>query len=137
MPDADEQPGADYHFGPVQAAAFAPGGTVSVGQLTVQQRGVVSPPPPLPSAEEIAAGQALLAALPTGDDAPIPAPATFRLAQRMPLTPNPLFVGRADELRQLAAMLKQDGAVAITTGIGGIGKPQPAVCPPRERRCVA
>lgn len=41
----------------------------------------------------------------------------------MPLRYNPLFIGRAVELRALAAALASGDAVAIT-GIGGIGKTQ-------------
>ena len=57
---------------------------------------------------------------------------------RMPFAPNPLFVGREDDLRALAAALKQGQTAAIaaatgiaaasdivaTSGMGGIGKTQ-------------
>jgi tetratricopeptide (TPR) repeat protein len=48
---------------------------------------------------------------------------------RMPLSPNPLFVGRQDDLRSLAGTLKTGGTAAIgqiaaATGLGGIGKTQ-------------
>jgi tetratricopeptide (TPR) repeat protein len=40
---------------------------------------------------------------------------------------NPLFVGRADVLAQLAEALKSEGALAILTGYGGLGKTQTAI----------
>lgn len=74
------------------------------------------------------AAQAQLAALPLDqlpDVAPLPS------GSRMPLSRNPLFVGRTEALLQLAAVLKGDaaviGRVAAVTGIGGIGKTQLAV----------
>lgn len=50
----------------------------------------------------------------------------------MPLKPNPHFVGREDELRQLETHLRAGsptaiGQVAAATGLGGIGKTQLAV----------
>jgi len=50
----------------------------------------------------------------------------------MPLRPNPHFVGREDELRQLETHLRAGsttaiGQVAAATGLGGIGKTQLAV----------
>jgi len=50
----------------------------------------------------------------------------------MPLRPNPHFVGREDELRQLERHLRAGsttaiGQVAAATGLGGIGKTQLAV----------
>ena len=67
---------------------------------------------------------ALLAELPLND---IPAPQTLPQPHRMPFTPNPLFVGRTDDLSQLAAKLKAGGTIAVTTGIGGVGKTQLAI----------
>jgi len=51
---------------------------------------------------------------------------------RMPLAPNPLFVGRGEELLQIAAALRDGGTVALgqvvaSTGLGGLGKTQLAV----------
>jgi tetratricopeptide (TPR) repeat protein len=66
----------------------------------------------------------LLASLPLDDT---PEPQTLPTPHRMPLRPNPLFVGRDDELRTLARLLGEGGTVAITTGIGGMGKTQLAV----------
>jgi len=50
----------------------------------------------------------------------------------MPLAPNPLFVGRGDELLQVGAALKGGDTVALgqvvaSTGLGGLGKTQLAV----------
>jgi tetratricopeptide (TPR) repeat protein len=52
---------------------------------------------------------------------------------RMPLAPNPLFVGRGDELRQVARAVEGGdttvalGQVVASTGLGGLGKTQLAV----------
>ena len=67
-----------------------------------------------------------LAALPIDQ---IPAIASLPAGSRMPLRPNPLFVGRKDELRSLARVLKGGeraavGQTAAATGLGGIGKTQ-------------
>lgn len=61
-----------------------------------------------------------LAALPLDT---IPALAPLPPGSRMPLSPNPLFVGRAADLQALAAALKVGGTVA-STGLGGLGKTQ-------------
>jgi len=88
----------------------------------------VSASPPDPAARLVDA-EALLATLPSDglpDRAPLPA------GSRMPLAPNPLFVGRGDELLQVADALKGGDTVALgqvvaSTGLGGLGKTQPAV----------
>lgn len=61
----------------------------------------------------------------------IPDPAPLPLGSLMPLSKNPLFVGREEDLRALASVLKAGGAAAIgqletaaATGLGGIGKTQ-------------
>ncbi|MBK9709727.1 MAG: tetratricopeptide repeat protein [Kouleothrix sp.] len=64
----------------------------------------------------------LLASMPT-DVVPEPGPLPPG-SRQIPIDPNKVFVGRADELRQLATTLKQGHTAAITTGIGGIGKTQ-------------
>jgi tetratricopeptide (TPR) repeat protein/transcriptional regulator with XRE-family HTH domain len=82
------------------------------------------PPDPLPAA------LALLAQMPTGDDEPIPLPAsTLPPGSRMPFSRNALFVGREDDLKHLAGALKGGNIAAIgqitaATGLGGIGKTQ-------------
>ena len=59
--------------------------------------------------------------------APLPA------GSRVPLPPNPLFVGRGDELLQISAALEGGGStvalgqVVVSTGLAGIGKTQLAV----------
>ncbi|HEY0736838.1 MAG TPA: helix-turn-helix domain-containing protein [Herpetosiphonaceae bacterium] len=61
----------------------------------------------------------------------IPLPGPLPPGSRMPLSRNPLFVGREQSLRQLAQALKIGATVAIgqlevaaATGLGGIGKTQ-------------
>jgi tetratricopeptide (TPR) repeat protein len=68
------------------------------------------------------------AALPENE---IPAPGPLPAGSRMPLSRNPLFVGRQEDLRALARQLKvgQTSAIgevetAAATGVGGIGKTQ-------------
>ena len=74
------------------------------------------------SPQEIASAQARHAQLPMDVVPPI---ATLPEPSRMPFANNPHFVGRADDLRRLAQVLKAGTAVA--TGLGGIGKTQTAV----------
>ena len=70
----------------------------------------------------------LAAALPLLETLPldrVPDPAALPPRSRMPLSRNPLFVGRDAELTKLAAALKPHGSAAlIATGIGGVGKTQ-------------
>ncbi len=74
--------------------------------------------------QELALAHRLLATLPLDrlpDHAPLPT------GSRMPLSRNPLFVGRADDLQKLAAALKGGetvaiGQIAAATRLGGIGK---------------
>jgi len=56
----------------------------------------------------------------------IPDPAPLPPGSRMPLSVNPLFVGREDDLKTLAATLKAGTTtvIAAATGMGGIGKTQ-------------
>ncbi len=77
--------------------------------------------------QTIAAAEALLATMPTDDVAAIPTPAALTVPARLPLRPNPLFVGRDTELRMIARQLKAGGTTVMSTGIGGIGKTQLAV----------
>ena len=74
----------------------------------------------------LAEAQRTLAALPTEA---IPPPAPLPPGSHMPLSPNPLFVGREDDLRALVTTLKGGETAAIgplvaATGLGGIGKTQ-------------
>lgn len=88
----------------------------------------LGPAPDAPA--RLAPAQALLASMPTDvlpDRAPLPA------GSHMPLAPNPLFVGRGDELLQVTAALRGGdttvalGQVVASTGLGGLGKTQLAV----------
>ncbi|MBR8837493.1 MAG: tetratricopeptide repeat protein [Stigonema ocellatum SAG 48.90 = DSM 106950] len=83
-------------------------------------------PPGAIDPAEVDAAYAQLAALPLDT---IPTPAPLPSGSRMPLSLNPLFVGRTDDLTQLAAALKAGGTTSIgqvtaTIGLGGIGKTQ-------------
>ncbi len=76
----------------------------------------------------LAAAERLLASLPLDT---IPTSAPLPPGSRMPLSANPLFVGRVADLKALAATLKGGGTAAIgqvqiaaATGLGGIGKTQ-------------
>jgi len=75
---------------------------------------------------DLAAAQEKLAALPLET---IPSPEPLPSGSRMPLSKNPLFVGREADLRWLAQTLKGGqtaaiGQIAAATGLGGIGKTQ-------------
>src|SRR5215218_5919116 len=79
-----------------------------------------SPPPPQFPGD--------LAALPEDE---IPDPGPLPAGSRMPLSRNPLFVGRQEDLRALARQLKagqisavEEVETAAATGLGGIGKTQ-------------
>ncbi|GAB4212765.1 MAG: hypothetical protein OHK0022_49040 [Roseiflexaceae bacterium] len=125
-PPEHPDPAPNAHPGPVdqRKGAFISGGTFHkdvIGYQEITQ--LPPPPPPMPLAEALP----LLAALPSGDDDPIPAPQTLPDPHRMILSPNPLFVGRAHDLRTLAARLKAGESIVVTTGIGGVGKTQLAV----------
>jgi tetratricopeptide (TPR) repeat protein/transcriptional regulator with XRE-family HTH domain len=72
---------------------------------------------------------ALLASLPT--DVPPPR-APLPTGSRMPLAPNPLFVGSSEEILEIASAFRGEGVVALgqmvaSTGLGGLGKTQLAV----------
>ena len=79
---------------------------------------------------DLAEALTLLAFMPT--DA-LPPRASLPAGSRIPLAPNPLFVGRGDELLQVARVLHGGdttvalGQVVASTGLGGLGKTQLAV----------
>src|SRR5215467_15740476 len=80
-------------------------------------------------ASSVADAETLLASMPTGA---LPPQAPLPTGSRMSLAPNPLFVGRDDELLEVAAALKGGDTVALgqvvaSTGLGGLGKTQLAV----------
>jgi len=72
----------------------------------------------------------LLASMPTSV---LPPHAPLPTGSRMPLAPNPLFVGRGNDLLQVAAALRGGdttvalGEVVASTALGGLGKTQLAV----------
>jgi len=81
-----------------------------------------------PSVETLASAWERLAQLPLDS---VPAYATLPGGSRMPLSKNPLFVGREAELCSLARALKGGAAddkgspsIAVVTGFGGVGKTQ-------------
>jgi hypothetical protein len=82
---------------------------------------------PQPGASiDLSEATAQLAALPLDR---IPEAAPLPPGSRMPLSRNPLFVGREDDLKALAATLKGGataaiGQIAAATWLGGIGKTQ-------------
>lgn len=85
--------------------------------------------PPVDSAQQLVEALALLGSLPLDEVPPV---GTLPPGSRPALSPNPLFVGRSDDLRALAKILKGGdtaavGQVAAATGLGGIGKTQLAV----------
>jgi tetratricopeptide (TPR) repeat protein len=88
----------------------------------------LGPAPDAPA--RLAEAQALLASMPTDM---LPDRAPLAAGSRMPLAPNPLFVGRGDELLAVAKALRGGdttvalGQVVASTGLGGLGKTQLAV----------
>lgn len=103
---------------------------VNVGKNINQTIYQLTPAQPV-DAMTRAAAQAKLAALPLDVVPPV---ATLPSGSRLPLSPNPLFVGRDEALQQLARTLKGDASpafdqvrLAAVTGWGGLGKTQLAV----------
>jgi hypothetical protein len=88
----------------------------------------LGPTPEAPA--RLARAQALLASL-SADTLPECGPLPH--GPRMPIRSNPLFVGRGEELLQVAAALRGGdttvalGQVVASTGLGGLGKTQLAV----------
>jgi tetratricopeptide (TPR) repeat protein/transcriptional regulator with XRE-family HTH domain len=82
------------------------------------------------AARSLADAEAVLESIPT--DA-VPPRGALPAGSRMPLAPNPLFVGRGDEMLQIAIALRGGGTtvalgqVVASTGLGGLGKTQIAV----------
>jgi tetratricopeptide (TPR) repeat protein len=103
-------------------------------ELDPQQReGLIAAARPQPAPEapsdQPADADALLASLPVDS---LPAYAVLPAGSHMPLAPNPLFVGRGDELLQIARALRGGDVVALgqvvaSSGMGGLGKTQLAV----------
>ncbi|TAK20411.1 MAG: tetratricopeptide repeat protein [Chloroflexota bacterium] len=80
-----------------------------------------------PQAAAAESAESLLPSLPL-DVVPAPGqlPPGSQFALRG-LHPNPLFVGRDDDLRVLARNMNQGRSIVVTTGIGGVGKTQLAI----------
>jgi tetratricopeptide (TPR) repeat protein len=114
----------------VQVVTVHPGGAVQGDIIARQNVYQYSPPRPV-DGDTCAAAYALLEAMPTSDQAPIAEIATLPHGSYIKgLRPNPHFVGRTADMRTLAKALKaqrSSNPVAITTGIGGIGKTQLAI----------
>ncbi|MFJ3728485.1 tetratricopeptide repeat protein [Streptomyces sp. NPDC090045] len=95
-------------------AQAAPGGTAMV----VSYQYV----PPQPVAEEtLVAAAWKLAELPLGK---VPPRGALPAGSRVALGPNPLFVGRMDDLRTLAAGFAGSSRVLAVAGLAGVGKTQ-------------
>jgi tetratricopeptide (TPR) repeat protein len=130
MPPADEPPERrarqDAFRARLQDAGLTAAWVDSPAELELAlYQALVELTPPL-----LARALALLATLPTDvlvERGPLPA------GPRMPIRPNPLFVGRGAELLQIATALKGGdstvalGQVVASTGLGGLGKTQLAV----------
>jgi tetratricopeptide (TPR) repeat protein len=105
------------------AQAFGPGSTAISNVVRYEH---VRPQPIDPALLE--EGRLLLEDLPL-DRVPEPAPPPPG-SKGSPIDPNPLFVGRGEDLKALAAELKGDAAGAglvktvCVSGIGGVGKTQ-------------
>lgn len=113
----DEQPGRTER---IQEVARQWGVTVGTGAM---REPVI--PGDTPTARQ-ATIDVEVPSLPSGD---IPEPASLPLGSRILMARNPLFVGRADDLRELAKALQVErttamAQVASVTGIGGVGKTQ-------------
>lgn len=84
-----------------------------------------------PAPADTLAAAARLAAMPVGSGAPLPDIAPLPRHHRMPFSRNPLFQGRADDLRRLAGLLAERPAAAgqavAIVGLGGLGKTSLAV----------
>ena len=70
--------------------------------------------------KELQAAAERFAGLPLNE---IPPPAAVSNGSYLPVRHNPLFVGRAEDLKRLAAIIKV-GDVAAAAGLGGLGKTQ-------------
>lgn len=115
----------------LQANSINVGGdTVARDKITTNITNVYQNVRPQPVDEAtLTAALARLEALPL--DLP-PSPAPLPTGSRLPYARNPMFVGREDDLQQLARTLKAGdtaaiGQIAAATGLGGIGKTQLAV----------
>jgi tetratricopeptide (TPR) repeat protein len=107
-------------------------GTLNVDNSTQNYNYNLAPPQPVDEAT-LTAARVLLSQLPLDTIPPVSA---LPHGSRMPLTTNPLFVGREQEFKLLVKALSgantesdsadsaNIGRVAVVTGIGGMGKTQ-------------
>src|SRR5829696_5057878 len=96
----------------------------STASVNVIQYGDISPQPV--EHERLEAARRLLSEMPLEE---VSEPTTLPPGSAMPLSPNPLFVSREQELKALATKLKAGATadvgpvvIAAATGLGGIGK---------------
>lgn len=68
-----------------------------------------------------------LASMPVDEDQQLLTPQELPDPNRMTLHYNPLFVGRDDDLRKVAKLLRDGKEAVVISGIGGLGKTQLAV----------
>lgn len=105
-----------------------PPGLIPLIEMKIVQLSPASPTISQPNPPKLDTSAQQLAALPLDS---VPNLAPLPPHSRMPLSRNPLFVGREQDLKRLARVLKGGSAIAIgqvetaaTTGLGGIGKTQ-------------
>jgi hypothetical protein len=128
MPGADQLPPSLAELADLQAMVVEtdPNFHRDIDRLIRELEKIVPPRPAGPPS--LADAERRLEGLPLDD---IPDLAPLPPGSRMPLSPNPLFVGREEDLKALAKALKGGDTAAIgqvqtaaTTGMGGIGKTQ-------------
>lgn len=120
MPDPSENQASSNHTQNISGQAQV--GVAVSGNNTGTINNTQHFYPPQPTIDPAEAAR-LLAELPLDR---IPDPAPLPPGSRMPLSPNPLFVGREQDLKDIAAALKAGttSVIAAATGMGGIGKTQ-------------
>lgn len=65
-----------------------------------------------------------IADMPCLETEPLPLPSHLPKGSRIPFHQNKHFIGRGNDLRLLASLLKHEKSIAAITGMGGIGKTQ-------------
>jgi tetratricopeptide (TPR) repeat protein len=120
MPDPSENQASSNHTQNISGQAQV--GVAVSGNNTGTINNTQHFYPPQPTIDPAEAAR-LLAELPLDR---IPDPAPLPTGSRMPLSPNPLFVGREQDLKDIATALKAGttSVIAAATGMGGIGKTQ-------------